>query len=340
MRARLTLFIWLALAASCSVQAPSEGERFEGETMGTTYVVRLAQTISESDRLGVARAIDETLASVNARMSNYLPDSEISRFNRAENGVPVPVSRETFEVVSEARRVSEMTGGAFDVTVSPLVRLWGFGPGGYGREGPPTEEEIARAKGYVGFRNLVLADDPITLTKLVPELECDLSAIAKGYGVDRVAEALEARGYRDYMVEVGGEVRTLGKNSVGHAWRIAIEKPLPGTRAVQRIVSLSGFSMATSGDYRNFYELDGKIHSHLIDPRTGRPVSHRLASVSVLSQTAMRADALASGLLVLGPEDGFDLAVAEDLAVLFLSRTEEGEIVERATPAFAELFPD
>jgi thiamine biosynthesis lipoprotein len=330
----------LPFIGGCSVHAPSEGERFEGETMGTTYVVRLAQTISETDRLGVARTIDDTLASVNRAMSNYLPDSEISIFNRAGTGTRVSVSREVFDVVSEARRVSELTGGAFDITVAPLVRLWGFGPGAYDRDEPPTEDEIARARAAVGFRHLVLADDPVTLTKLVPELECDLSAIAKGYGVDRVAEALEKSGYRDYMVEVGGEVRTLGKNSVGNAWRIAIEKPLPGARAIQRIVSLSGLSMATSGDYRNFYELEGKIYSHLIDPRTARPVSHRVASVSVLSDTAMEADALASGLLVLGPEEGFDLAVAQDLAVLFLSRTETGEIEERATPAFAELFPE
>jgi FAD:protein FMN transferase len=339
MRARIALALALLIgSAACGGGSHPDGDRFEGEAMGTTYLVRLAEGVSESERRVVARTIEDALEDVDSKMSNYRPDSEISRFNEAQAGVPVPISRETFDVVTEAARVSELTGGAFDVTVAPLVRLWGFGPGSSSPTEPPSEEAIAKAKSRVGYGRLDLDDDSLTLTKEAPYVECDLSAIAKGYAVDRVAEALEARGYGDYMVEVGGEVRTLGKNAGGEAWRLGIEKPLPGTRDVQRIVTLSGLSLATSGDYRNFHELGGKLRSHLIDPRNGRPVEHQLASVSVVDQTCMTADALASGLLVLGPEAGYELAVAKDLSVLFLIRTEDGKVEERATPAFAQLF--
>ncbi len=344
MRASIALVL-LALSAGCGSRSPPEGERFEGRSMGTTYEVRLGETVSESERIGVAQAIEMALEDVNGKMSNYLPDSEISRFNRAEADVPMRVSIETFDVVRESVRVSEATGGAFDVTVAPLVRLWGFGAGATVRNAPPSQDEISAARARVGYIDIDLDDDSVTLTKKIPGLECDLSGIAKGYAVDRVALALEERGHQDYMVEVGGEVRTLGKNPSGEAWRIGIEKPAvlvtgerEREREIERVVPLSGLSMATSGDYRNFYELEGKRYSHLIDPRTGRPVDNRLASVSVIDETCMRADALASGLLVLGPDAGFGLAVEKDLTVLFLVRNEDGTIVEKATPSFKDLF--
>lgn len=308
--------------------------------MGTTYVVQVSDSLTESERIAISRAVRETLDDVDQKMSTYVPESEISRFNRAPVGGAVELSPETFAVLEEAARVYELTGGAFDVTVGPLVRLWGFGAGARPREGPPSEEAIEATRSLVGFPRLSIDDDPPAITKDVEGLECDLSGIAKGYAVDLVAELLLERGLENFMVEVGGEVRTSGKNAVGDAWRIGIEKPLPGTRQLQRRISLTGLSLATSGDYRNFYEVDGKLYSHLIDPRVGRPVSHSLASVSVVDHTCMRADALASGLLVLGPEEGFELAVREDLAVLFLVRTDEGEIEERATPSFEQLFGD
>jgi FAD:protein FMN transferase len=337
MRAFLA-FVLSSLAIACGGAATPEGARFEGSAMGTTYVVRLGKTVSESERIGLARAIDAALEDVNRKMSNYLPDSEISRFNQAAPDVPVQVSTETFDVVREAVRVSEATGGAFDVTVAPLVRLWGFGAGASVPSEPPSASEIERARSLVGSGNILLDDDKIALTKRIAGLECDLSGIAKGYAVDRVALALEERDHWNYMVEVGGEVRTRGKNASDEAWRIGIEKPVSGARDIERIVPLSGLSMATSGDYRNFEEIEGKRYSHLIDPRTGRPADNRLASVSVVEETCMRADALASGLFVLGPERGYELAVENDLTVLFLVRTAEGKVVEKPTPSFRDLF--
>jgi len=218
------------------------------------------------------------------------------------------------------------------------VRLWGFGAGASAEPQVPSDEAVAAARALVGFHHVRLSDDPPSVTKDEDGVECDLSAIAKGYGVDLVSEELSRRGWKNFMVEVGGEVRTSGKNATGEAWRIGIEKPLPGTRALQRTLPLSGLSLATSGDYRNFYEEDGKLYSHLIDPREGRPVSHALASVSVVEDTCMRADALASGLLVLGPEEGYQLAVREDLTALFLIRNDDGGIEERPTPSFEALF--
>ena len=306
--------------------------------MGTTYLVQVSDPLSESERIAVSRAVQETLDEVNRTMSTYVADSEVSRFNRAAAGVAIPLSIPGFEVFSEAERVSELTGGAFDVSVAPLVRLWGFGAGASAEPQVPSDEAVAAARALVGFHHVRLSDDPPSLTKDKDGVECDLSAIAKGYGVDLVSEELSRRGWKNFMVEVGGEVRTSGKNATGEAWRIGIEKPLPGTRALQRTLPLSGLSLATSGDYRNFYEEDGKLYSHLIDPREGRPVSHTLASVSVVEDTCMRADALASGLLVLGPEEGYQLAVREDLTALFLIRNDDGGIEERPTPSFEALF--
>ena len=235
--------------------------------MGTTYLVQVSDPLSESERIAVSRAVQETLAEVNSAMSTYVADSEVSRFNRAAAGVAIPLSIPGFEVFSEAERVSELTGGAFDVSVAPLVRLWGFGAGASTEPQVPSDEAVAAARALVGFHHVRLSDDPLSVTKDEDGVECDLSAIAKGYGVDLVSEELSRRGWKNFMVEVGGEVRTSGKNATGEAWRIGIEKPLPGTRALQRTLPLSGLSLATSGDYRNFYEEDGKLYSHLIDPR-------------------------------------------------------------------------
>ncbi len=331
-------FPWLV---SCLVACRPGGEveplRFQGETMGTRYTVQIAEALSESDRIATARTIEKSLENVNRKMSSYLDDSELSRLNRTGAGESITVSPETFDVFLESQRISELTEGAFDVTVAPLVALWGFGPERTPLT-PPSQDMLEEVRARVGYGKLLIDDDARTITKSIDGVECDLSAIAKGYAVDRVAERLEEKGIRSYMVEVGGEVRTLGKNAKGELWRVGIERPVPGTRALYRVVPLSGLSMATSGDYRNFYEVEGKLYSHLIDPRRARPVEHHLASVSVIDETCMRADGLASGLLVLGPEEGFELAARQDLTALFLIRTESGEIVEKTTPAFEQFL--
>ena len=311
--------------------------KIEGETMGTRYVVKIVTQAGKETATDVRHQVETLLEAVNTTMSNYRTDSEISRFNRLQSQVPFPLSDEMFVVIREALAVSKFTNGAFDVTVSPLVRLWGFGL----KARPqylPNDEAIERVSNHVGFGHLRLDESSQILTKNVNKVECDLSGIAKGYAVDQVAELLKASGLHDFMVEIGGEVRTSGFNEEGVKWRIAIERPHPISRSIQRIVHLSQQSMATSGDYRNFYEVGGKTYSHMIDPRDGRPVEHELASVSVISKSCMRADALASGLLVLGLEAGLPLARKKGIAALFLVHDDDGNIVEYASPVFKANF--
>ncbi len=328
------------LATSCAPPATDERPlvAFEGETMGTYYRVKIAgEEMTEDRRRTLHEAAVEEMEAVNSSMSTYLEDSEISRFNRHPEASPFVVSAETFEVMRTAVEISEKTGGAFDVTVGPLVEAWGFGP-----RSTPTGEldprpladlELASLLGRIGYDKLVLDEAASTVSKSLDELHCDLSGIAKGYAVDRVAERLGSLGIAAYWVEIGGEVRAAGTNAHGKPWRLGIERPqlLPG--AVQRIVPLEDLAVATSGDYRNYREIDGERYSHLIDPRDGLPIRHHLASVSVFHRRCAVADAWATALMVIGEEEGYELAAEENLAVLFLVRDGD-EVVELGTPAF------
>jgi len=245
-------------------------------------------------------------------------------------------------VVGEAIRTSQQTGGAFDATVGPLVNLWHFGPERNGGS-VPSDSQIAENRERVGYQRVQARLDPPALKKSRPDVEVDLSAIAKGFGVDKVAEYLDRRGAEGYMVEIGGEVRTRGRRGDGSPWKIGVVKPADdpagGQSLVQRVLPLGDDALATSGDYRNFFEQDGTRYSHTIDPRTGRPVEHQLASVTVVGPTCMQCDALATALMVLGPEAGYNLAVDRALAVLFVVRDGD-RFSERATPVFQQRFPE
>ena len=323
--------------AGCTPPAPAL-HSFDGATMGTTYAVRVvtANTWDQPRRDRIRDRIQAVLDDVESKMSHYRSSSELSRFNQARATVPFLVSRETFDVVRHADELSQLTGGALDVTVGPLVNAWGFGP----IEPdilPPDAALLARLRDHMGYTKLELDPAASTLRKTDPELECDLSAVAKGYSVDRVAAVMREEGLTRFMVEVGGEIVAVGLNQQGGPWRIAIERPLM-EGGVQRVVPLSGHAMATSGDYRNVREVDGRLLSHTIDPRTGRPVAHQLASVSVIAELCVVADGLATALEVLGPDDGYALAVEQGWAALFLVRDDTGGISERATPAFEALL--
>jgi thiamine biosynthesis lipoprotein len=312
-----------------------------GETMGTTYSVKIVPEgggAIDGPRLEkLRRLVEDRLEEVNAKMSTYSPQSELSRFNAWPETSPFTVSRETLEVLTIAAKVSGETGGAFDITVGPLVNAWGFGPS-FRSETPPDAATIAALQKRIGYRLLELSAADSTVRKSHPDVYCDLSAVAKGYAVDRVADALEAQGVERYMVEVGGEVRTRGRNDRGEPWQIAIERPDPTARSIERIVPVSDLSVATSGDYRNFFEREGRLYSHIMDARTGRPVAHALASVSVFHARCAVADAYATAILVLGPEEGYRFAVEKDLAVLFIVRDPAGGFAEKATPGFERLL--
>lgn len=333
--AALCLSIMLALAGCGGDEAPTV-LALRGATMGTSYSVQLVEPPAALDRAALGRRIETLLDAINGLMSTYRSDSELSRFNAREATDWQPVSRALVAVVEAAQAVSRASDGAFDVTVGPLVNLWGFGPT-VTAEALPSPAEIERARARVGWERLALQREPPALRKDRPDLYVDLSAIAKGYAVDRLAQLLEDAGIEDYLVEVGGELRGRGVNGRGQPWRIAIERPDAARRAVFRVVALRDLGMATSGDYRNFFEVDGDRFSHTIDPATGRPVRHRLASVTVLAESTMVADAWATALLVLGPERGMALAEAHGLAALFIEHQSDGGLDADASPAFVAL---
>ncbi|HOV60586.1 MAG TPA: FAD:protein FMN transferase [Candidatus Hydrogenedentes bacterium] len=334
----LAVALVLALTACGRASAPGHPTQvatFSGTVMGTDYHVTLILPRPDFDTRAASRAVEDALNRVDLLMSTYKPDAELSRFNAHRDTTPFPVSPETVEVITIAQRVSEMSDGAFDITVGPLVRAWGFGPDPY--EGPPSGETIAGLLKRVGWRNLRLEGQ--SLVKTCPELECDLSAIAKGYAVDLAALALENLGVANYLVEVGGEVRTHGHNRDNRPWRIGIEAPITGERQVRAVALLSGMSLASSGNYRNFHEVDGKRLGHTIDPRSGRPVENGPDAVSVARDSCAWADALATALMAMPFETAWEKALEWNLAACVMAvDPETKEITFRATPAMQSLL--
>jgi thiamine biosynthesis lipoprotein len=222
--------------------------------------------------------------------------------------------------------------------VGKLVNLWGFGVEPMNFTVPDTGL-LQQTLAATGYQHLSINPSTAEIKKAIPQLYLDLSAIAKGYAVDQVALLLEKQGIQDYMVEIGGEIRLKGKNISGNGWNIAIEKPTSAQRMIQKIVSISNTAMATSGDYRNFFESNGIRYSHTLDPRTGRPIHHQLASVTILSDTAMTADGLATAMMVLGENEGYQLAQQHAIAALFIIKTADG-FVEKSTSAFRNFFKE
>ncbi len=318
---------FLLLLCSCS-QAPVE-THLTGHTMGTTYNVKFVNA-GEVDEQLLHNDIDAALVKVNKLMSTYDPDSELSRFNQWYSEEPFPLSPETLTVMREAKRLGELSHGVLDVTVGPLVNLWGFGPDAK-PDKRPSEQAVAEVKARTGLDKLKLLDNAAQKTE--SDLYVDLSTIAKGYGVDVVAELLDAQGLHDYLVEVGGEMRVSGLKASGVEWRIAVEKPVSIERAVQEIISIGTNAIATSGDYRNYFEEDGVRYSHLIDPRTGAPITHNLVAVTVVHPSSMTADGLATALIVMGKDEALNVALHNDLAVLMITR-ENDEFKEYTTPKF------
>jgi len=304
-----------------------------GFTEGTSFHIKVSQLPDTLEIDGLKKDIDKLLNRIDHQMSTYIDDSELSLINKNISSDWLPISQGLYEVIKEAQDISHLSNGAFDITVGPLVNLWGFGPAP-DRATPPSDAEVQEQLKKIGFKHLSIKVEPTALQKSIPEIYIDLSAIAKGYAVDQVGYLLEQKGIDSYMVEIGGEIKLKGKNIDDKLWRIAIEKPAPEKRAVEKILQLTDIGMATSGDYRNFFEVNGVRFSHTIDPKSGRPITHKLASVSVISSTTMRADALATAINVLGPELGFDLAEKNDIAAFLIIKNAQG-FEEKATTAFS-----
>ena len=320
---RLIVAFVVFIAAACGCSADAGVHELTGNALGTSFSIKIANQPGVIDLDGIAIQIDDVIDEVDRSMSTWRPDSELTSFNNSASVDWVPVSRPLCAIVERAQELARRTGGALDVTVGPLVNLWGFGPAG-SRSEPPADTEIDEAAASVGHQLLQADCAQPALRKQVPSLYVDLSAIAKGHAVDRVAELLDDADIANYLVEIGGELRARGQNARREAWAIAIETPTPDRRGVQSIVPLSGAAMATSGDYRNFFEYGGRVYSHSIDPRTARPVEHDAASVTVVAENAEYADSLATALLVLGPDEGLTFADTDDIAALFLLRRGDG----------------
>jgi len=306
-------------------QSNLEKIELSGTTMGTSYQVKYLM----AEPVDFQPSIDSLLEDFNQCLSTYIPDSEISRFNR---GTLHKFERPYFYwMLVQSQTISESTGGAFDPTVMPLVSAWGFGP----EEANITSEaQVDSLLESIGLENIFF--DQYAVCKLNPGTQLDFSAIAKGYAVDLVLQFLKDKDLIDIFVEIGGEISATGVNETGKPWAIYIEKPLDHERAVQALVTLDNMAVATSGNYRNFYIKDGKKYAHTISPFNGYPVQHSLLSVSVFARNCAVADAYATAFMVLGLEKAMELTLSnEELEAYFIYSGPEGQLLTRATPGIS-----
>ncbi|MEJ2543495.1 MAG: FAD:protein FMN transferase [Calditrichaceae bacterium] len=316
-------FIVYFLLFSCTEKQPF---RFIGKTMGTTFSIAIADTMVNPGLIESTKSkVDDLLRQVNKQMSTWDPTSEISLFNKKTDNEPLPVSSDFINVLNLAKVIYHESEGAFDPTVGPLVDLWGFGKEG-SRFTPPKEEEVEKRRKYVGFDLIEIVDNKM-IKKSHPETHLDLSAIAKGFGVDKVGDLLESMDYKNFMVEIGGEVVVNGQKKSGK-WRIGIDRPyfdaVPGQN-LEAVIEVSNVGIATSGDYRNYFVSDDKTYSHTIDPVTGRPIVNGVASVTVIAPNCTLADAMATAIMVMGAKKGLKWVNSKsEVEAFIIIRTDEG----------------
>lgn len=295
----------------------------EGKTMGTFWRASIPG-IDAKRSAELKEKIQTQLDTDDQLLSTYKKDSALMRFNDSQSLTPWPVSEAMADIVTTSLRIGAKTDGAMDITVGPLVNLWGFGP----EQQPvqiPSQEQIDAMKAKTGLQHLTVINQyhQQYLQKDLPDLYVDLSTVGEGYAADHLARLMEQEGISRYLVSVGGALNSRGMNGAGQPWRVAIQKPTDKENAVQAVVDINGHGISTSGSYRNYYELDGKRLSHVIDPQTGRPIEHNLVSVTVIAPTALEADAWDTGLMVLGPEKAKEVVRREGLAVYMI--TKEGD---------------
>ncbi|MFB2706943.1 FAD:protein FMN transferase [Marinobacter shengliensis] len=323
----------MAALAGCSFQEKEKVWEISGGIFGTTYHINVVLPEDRERLQTLAQGIQKELEAVDASMSTWKQDSELSRLNRKQDQSEwTELSPALFEVIQRSQEIAELTDGAFDITIGPVVNLWGFGPDAR-PDTVPSDAALEKALADTGYRYIELNAEAMALRSEKPQY-IDLSGIAKGYGVDVVARYLDREGVQAYLVEIGGEVRVNGRKPDGGAWRLAIEEPSEQARQVSKIVAMDQHAMATSGDYRNYYESDGQRYSHTIDPSTGKPITNRIASVTVITEDSMTADALATAFTVMGYERARALATRENIPAYFIVRGESGFEVHE-TPAFS-----
>jgi FAD:protein FMN transferase len=326
----------LVLAAGCGME---KEVLLSGRTMGTFYHIKVVAGYFE-DLSGLQAKIDARLEEINQSMSTYRPDSEISRFNQLPANETMAVSADFLDVLKAAKKVYALSGGAWDGTVKPLVNLWGFGNTRPVRKAPPQAEIQANLKN-VGFSQIRILKSG-RVGKRNPAITLDLASIAKGFGVDAVADLIRKSGYGKFLVEIGGEVVAAGVRKDGKPWVVGISRPSPEASpgSVYRAIAISQGALATSGDYRIFFELDGVRYSHVIDPRTGYPVSNQVVSVSILAPDCMFADGLATAVMVLGADKGKALIDRlESVEGLIIVKNKDGSLAEFPSNGFYNRLP-
>ena len=336
---RVISFFVILLSAvfltACDKLFSPKVDHFYGQTMGTSYTVSISALPKSISISNIKAEVQAVLDDVNQKMSTYKNDSEISLFNIAPENEWFDISQNTYDVVNEGLRLSEISHGAFDMTVGPIVNLWGFGPENQPEE-VPDQNELNLLLQRVGFQYLHLHNNKLKIKK-DKNIYLDLSAIAKGFAVDEVVKYLLTQGVENALIEIGGELRAIGQKEPGRMWRVAIETPTANMRSVQKIIELRGVGLATSGDYRNYFEVDGRRYSHTLNPKTGYPISHKLASVSVISSNCMEADGLATALLVMGEVNGKVFAEEHNIAAFFIVKRDSG-FKEFYTKPFEQYF--
>lgn len=314
----LIQLIIFSLFISC--EKSPEIYTIHGKTMGTTYMVKFVT--NESPELDVIREkIDTKLDKINMLMSTYINDSELQKFNTSQDHNWFKISNETLLVIKKAIEVSKQTDGEYDITAGPLINLWGFGP----NKKPikvPSLQEITETKSKIGFDKININEENSSINKTT-DIFVDLSSLAKGYGVDEISRVMKDLNFPNHLVEIGGEMKASGTKPNNKKWTVAIEKPLAGTRKISRPVELENMSIATSGDYRNFFEFDGKRFSHIISPKTGKPIEHNLASVTVIMDDCMSADAWATAFLVLGAKKAVEIANKIGIAAYLIVKNKD-----------------
>ncbi len=335
--ALIAVMLLLIVRICLSRASRTEPLKLQGETMGTTYAVTLVGFDAARQEV-LEQRIAQKLEQVMSQMSPFKHDSEITRFNQLAVDKPMKLSPAFYQVMLSSLDVCRATDGAFDPTVAPLLNLWGFGHMGR-REAPPSDAEVLEVSQRVGWHRLVLSNQ--TLLKRMDGLQLNLGAIAKGYGVDQVASAIREMGCTNYMVEIGGEVVVSGASPRDTAWRIGVEQPRLSQDwdvVLAGVLELTDCAVATSGDYRNYYKDEqGRLYSHILDPRTGYPINMPVAGVTVLAPTCLMADALATALFVMGVEQGLAFIEKQpDTEALFIVRQEDGNYAERSSSGFLE----
>ena len=321
----------LAALTGCWFSEPVE--EFGGPTMGSTYTVKYVRSKDSPSVESLKRETDAILAEVDVQMSTYRDDSAIEQFNQAPAGTCQAMPDGVLELVDAGRLLHEQSQGALDLTLEPLLNLWGFGPKARA-EKVPTAEQLVAARARVGMQHL--RRDGQQLCKEV-DVQVDFNSVAAGYAVDKLVQRFTELGVTSYMVEVTGELKAAGKKPDGQPWRIGLEAPQDGQRVAQRVLAVDGYGISTSGDYRNYFEEEGQRYSHTLDPLTGAPITHKLAAVTVVDKSTLRADGLSTVLMVMGTERGLAFAERMGIAAFFVTR--EGDaFVTQTTQAFEQLF--